>query len=190
MPNSFATPRTVAPQGPLSVGFSRQEYWNELPFPFPGDLPISGIEPHLLHWQVDSLSLSHPEACLTEYLVQNDLSNKESYWLVRLTSKTGFTRSQDSGIKNYPQSIASFHLALCLLYWQEARALQGWMVLAVPVSSPPHACPVSQEILLKTQKIFGSGWVRYPLWHQSQGWFCSDRMWYWYSQGFLDFAKK
>ena len=29
----------------LSVGFPRQEYWNELPFPSPGDLPNPGIEP-------------------------------------------------------------------------------------------------------------------------------------------------
>ena len=41
----FATPRTVAHQAPLSIGFSRQEYWSGLPFPSPGDLPESGIEP-------------------------------------------------------------------------------------------------------------------------------------------------
>ena len=35
----FVTPRTVAPQAPLSMGFSRQEYWSGLPFPPPGDLP-------------------------------------------------------------------------------------------------------------------------------------------------------
>ena len=40
----FATPWTVAHQVPLSMGFSRQEYWNGLPFPPPGDLPDSGIE--------------------------------------------------------------------------------------------------------------------------------------------------
>ena len=32
----FMTPQTVAHQAPLSMGFSRQEYWNGLPFPFPG----------------------------------------------------------------------------------------------------------------------------------------------------------
>ena len=37
-------PKTVAHQAPLSMGFSRQEYWNELPFAPPGDLPNSGIE--------------------------------------------------------------------------------------------------------------------------------------------------
>ena len=41
----FVTSRTVARQAPLFMGFSRQEYWSELPFPSPGDLPDSGIEP-------------------------------------------------------------------------------------------------------------------------------------------------
>ena len=41
----FATPQTVAHQAPLSMGFSRQEYWSRLPFPPPGDLPSSGIKP-------------------------------------------------------------------------------------------------------------------------------------------------
>ena len=39
------TPWTVAHQVPLSMGFPRQEYWNGLPFPFPGDLPDPVIEP-------------------------------------------------------------------------------------------------------------------------------------------------
>ena len=43
--DSFVTPYTIAPQAPLSVGFSRQEYWSGLPFPSPGDLPDPGIEP-------------------------------------------------------------------------------------------------------------------------------------------------
>ena len=41
----FATPWTVACWTPLSMEFSRQEYWNGLPFPSPGDLPDPGIEP-------------------------------------------------------------------------------------------------------------------------------------------------
>ena len=42
--DSFATPWTVACQAPLSMGFSRQEYWSGLPFPSPGDLPNPGIK--------------------------------------------------------------------------------------------------------------------------------------------------
>ena len=39
MSKSFVTPWTVALQGPLSMGFTRQEYWSGLPFHSPGDLP-------------------------------------------------------------------------------------------------------------------------------------------------------
>ena len=41
----FVTPRTVARQAPLSMGFPRQEYGSGLPFPALGDLPDAGIEP-------------------------------------------------------------------------------------------------------------------------------------------------
>ena len=41
----FVTLWTVARQAPLTMGFSRQEYWSELPCPPPGDLPHPGIEP-------------------------------------------------------------------------------------------------------------------------------------------------
>ena len=45
MSDSFATPCTVAHQTSLSMGFPRQEYWSELPFPSPGILPDPGMEP-------------------------------------------------------------------------------------------------------------------------------------------------
>ena len=51
----FVTPWTEACQAPLYMGFSRQEYWNGLPFPSPGDLPNPGIEPKSLALQADSL---------------------------------------------------------------------------------------------------------------------------------------
>ena len=57
----FATPWTVAYQAPLSMGFSRQEYWSGLPCPSPGDLPNLTTElasPAALALQVDSLPLS------------------------------------------------------------------------------------------------------------------------------------
>ena len=44
MSDSFATTWTVALQAPLSVGFPKQEYWSELPFPSPRDLPHPGIK--------------------------------------------------------------------------------------------------------------------------------------------------
>ena len=44
----FETLWTVAPQAPLFMGFSRQEYWSGFPFPLPGDLLTQGSNPHLL----------------------------------------------------------------------------------------------------------------------------------------------
>ena len=49
------TPWTVACQAPLSMEFSRQEYWSGLPFPSTGDLPNPGIDPGSLALQVYSL---------------------------------------------------------------------------------------------------------------------------------------
>ena len=54
------TPWTAASQAPLSMGFSRQEYWSGLPFPSPGDLPDSGIEPGSPALQVDALPSKPP----------------------------------------------------------------------------------------------------------------------------------
>ena len=49
------TPWTVAPQAPLSMGFSRKGYWSGLPFPSPGDPPNLGIEPGSPVLQADAL---------------------------------------------------------------------------------------------------------------------------------------
>ena len=49
----------IAHQGPLFMGFSRQEYWSGLPCPTPGDLPNPGIKPRSSALRVDSL-LSEP----------------------------------------------------------------------------------------------------------------------------------
>ena len=54
------TPWTVACQTPLSMEFSRQEYWSELPFPSPGDLPDPGIELGSPALQADSLPSEPP----------------------------------------------------------------------------------------------------------------------------------
>ena len=55
----LVTPWTVAYEAPLSMGFSRQEYWIGLPFPSPGDLPDPGMNPGLLHCGKTLYPLSH-----------------------------------------------------------------------------------------------------------------------------------
>ena len=56
----FATPWTVAYQAPPSMGFSRQECWSGLPFPFPGDLPDPRIESGSPALQADALPSEPP----------------------------------------------------------------------------------------------------------------------------------
>ena len=59
---TLMTLRTVALQAPLSVGFSRQEYWSGLPFPSPGNLPNPRIEPGSPALQAYSLPSEPPES--------------------------------------------------------------------------------------------------------------------------------
>ena len=69
----YATPWAVGHRSPLPMGFSRQEYWSELPCPLPGDLSDPGIELASLclqYWQVGSLSLMPPGKPLyAEYIM-------------------------------------------------------------------------------------------------------------------------
>ena len=58
---TLCDPMTIAGQDPLSMGFSRQQYWSELPFPSPCDLPNSGTEPGSPALQADSLLSEPPE---------------------------------------------------------------------------------------------------------------------------------
>ena len=71
----FATPWTVTCQAPLSMGFFRQEYWNGLPFPSPGNLPDAGIEP-ISPVLVGGFFTTEPlgKPTYTRYLAQNRFS--------------------------------------------------------------------------------------------------------------------
>ena len=76
----FATPWTVAYQAPPSMGFSRQEYWSELPLPSPGDLPDPGIEPWSPALQADSLPSELPgkpnHSHIHHFVIEHRVSNR------------------------------------------------------------------------------------------------------------------
>ena len=77
----FATLCTVARQAPLSMGFSRQEYWNGLPCPPQGISPTQGLNlclSCLLHWQVGSSPLVPPKHILQRFPKQ------KKYWFSRV----------------------------------------------------------------------------------------------------------
>ena len=61
MSDSFVTPWAIAHQAPLSMEFPRQEYWSGLPFPSPGDLLHSGMEPGSPALQANSLLTEPPQ---------------------------------------------------------------------------------------------------------------------------------
>ena len=59
------------PWAPLSMGFSRQEYWNGLPFPSPEDLPPAGIEPGSSALQADSFPAESPGKPISHWLTSS-----------------------------------------------------------------------------------------------------------------------
>ena len=85
--DSFSTSWTVAHQAPLSMGSSRREHWSGLPFPLPGNPPDPGNQSHLslLHWQVDSLPLSHQGSPLRLVKYLNAIINTQDTGTIQLT---------------------------------------------------------------------------------------------------------
>ena len=74
----FVTLRTIALQAPLSMGFSRQEYWRGLLCPPPGDLPNPGIEPRSPILQADSLPAEpqgKPKTTMLRYAAAKSLQS-------------------------------------------------------------------------------------------------------------------
>ena len=86
----FETPWTLARQAPLSMRFSRQEYWSGLPFPTPRDLPTQGLNPGLLHCRETLYCLSHQGSPCFH-------SNQLIKILVRSWTGTSFRRTQLGG---------------------------------------------------------------------------------------------
>ena len=92
----FMTPWTVAHQAPLSVGFSRLEYWSGLPFPSPGDLPNPEAEPGSPALRADSLpserpgqrSMSHIRAVFLPPLHRPHIFSSLSFSLLRMCRHT------------------------------------------------------------------------------------------------------
>ena len=80
----FSIPWSVVRQAPLSMEFSRQEYWNELPFPPPGVFLTQGSNLSFLHWQADLLLFCHWEAHFKYFLAYNKIAKFIYYWLTCL----------------------------------------------------------------------------------------------------------
>ena len=76
MLGSFVTQETIACQALLSMGFSRQEYWSELLFPSPGDLPNPEIEPMSPEVAGEFFTTEPPGKPKSVYRLLNSSQNK------------------------------------------------------------------------------------------------------------------
>ena len=120
----FVTPWSIAHKAPLSMEFSRQEYWSGLPFPSPGDLPDPGIEPGSLALQSDAL-LSKPEG--------------KPDWIIscRSCEHFGFAVREVEAIERY-QEVMSLIIILSRTIWAAALRL-GSGTLTVEAGTPDQA---------------------------------------------------
>ena len=128
----FATPWTVAYQASPSMGFSRQEYWNRLPFLSPGDLPNPGIKPGSPALEADALTSEPPgkpqEIKSTPPALDgwslNHWTAKKSLYVALLTlitrnldvllSQTTFLWNRNNGDKHWCPGKLDF---VCLLFY-------------------------------------------------------------------------
>ena len=144
----FVTPRTIARQAPLSMGFSRQEYWSGLLCPPPGDLPNPVIEPASLTspalaggffttnatWQALSFliwiyvywfsSLEYL-SCFQFLMITNEATINICIWIFLWTFLLG----------KYPEKILLGHkLSIWIILWETARLLpQVVIILCIPI---------------------------------------------------------
>ena len=91
----FVTPWTVAYQASPSMGFSRQGYWSGLPFPSPGDLSDTGIEPRSPALQADALPSEppgKPQYCLK--LINKKNSSRSSFFRIIVNHKRNWNRQR------------------------------------------------------------------------------------------------
>ena len=125
----FATPWTVAYQVPLSMGFSRQEYWRGFPFPSPGDLPNPGIKPGFHALQADSLP-SEPTGKSFRNVERICIS---SHWVSVYSSISKGLRLDDCWCPFQPPKYDRYWsfegwVLLVIWVWMEMLPSQEWLL--------------------------------------------------------------
>ena len=140
----FENPCTTACQAPLSLEFPSQECWSCLSFPPSGDLPTQGSNPCLLHWQVDSVLLSHMGSPIYIF------SSVQSLNCVRL-----FCNPMDCSLPGFPVLHHLPEFAQTHVHWV-SDAIPTISSSIVPLSSFPQFFPAS-GFFFPVSQLFASG---------------------------------
>ena len=127
----FATLWTVARQAPLSMGFSRQEYWSGLPFPSPGDLPHPGIKSRSPALWADSLPstvscIYWVLFCINQSRPQN--TPEKEILLCPLFDRWWFWNRKVKQLTEGHTALRGQNMALCCLLpcWNDLLARWAW----------------------------------------------------------------
>ena len=140
----FATPQTVAYQVPLSMGFSRQEYWSGLPFPSPVDLPNPRIKPGSPALQTDALP---PKTTAPVVLMVGCLWGLKPLFLVISSDFQSTAPRLGTGVEDlnelWPETSADRQAPIPLFAFlftdRDCKIQQGWERL-------PETCLISPPI--------------------------------------------
>jgi len=114
MSDSFVTPWTVARQCPLSMGFPRQEYWSGFHFLLQEIFLTQESNLHLLHWQVDSLPLSHLGSLFNSVQSFSRVQLFATPWTAAHQASLSITNAQNLlKLMSIESVMPSIHLILC-----------------------------------------------------------------------------
>ena len=168
------------------MGFPRQEYWSELPFPTPGDLPDPRIEPSflsswLLHWQTDSLPLAPPGKPHSRQSLRRESAKGKVLRVLPSRQKEGWShvkgweRPKEVAVHRKNPRMRSFLLQIRL-----EKILENWEMVAVEMRTcwTNSASPTQQEAGPTGQDRWGEagrlGSRISPLssWSESGKWIC------------------
>ena len=153
---TLTTPWTLACRAPLSMEFSRQEYWSGLPFPSPGDLPDPGIKPRSPVLQADSLPTelgrkpgtsgcviklaTNSVQCLIKYgdplfYITNETNHSYTFWIMEEKHFLYLYTRENSFSQMDLRWIFIFRLPFCLwpLLWTPHSYAKGYRLPCIPV---------------------------------------------------------
>ena len=168
-------PWTVAHQDPLSMEFSRQEYWSGYPFPSPGDLPDPGIKPKSRALPADSLS---SETSGKRFFTITGLQHFQCCWKVQATSQFSSVQSLSwvrlCNPMNHSTPGIPVHHQLPGFTQTHVHRVSDAIQPSHPLSSPSPPAPHPSQHQSLFQWVNSSHEVakvlEFQLWHQSFQW--------------------